>query len=817
MTARKLATPTNAELDANPERLRIVAKSNVEKAFYEADSKERLTACLNTTTIRVLAAMLGELTGKSYDPNEACKEYWVARVAEYFIHIRKVRLHEKFRTHSISEIQDNSAFAMLQDLVSGKGYTQAYAILCASTAKDLKTMCKAFNLKNVSRLNQKKIYARLLVDFADEYWLLYSDFDNRNNDSQPELPATADDAISSNDNDNALASQPAEIANVQSEDTAQPEAATADIAQTVKYAFIPGKVYAYRFSCSVDPFYCKITAKTDKTICYVKYNCDEITRAKLRSDNRGEYFYVGKSALVHADDLADAEIASRLFECTENTPNPHDNNTPAEIAQPDALYMDDSFSDAPGDNSCPDQDIPEYREPETIPTDNNPLHHLKPCPNCRSTHIPFLKRCDDNNFSTATRRFNGGIARQHIYYRLKCRDCGHEVKATIYRTGLGRFVIPHQNEADVKNEVCQAWNKQYDDNPGITIVPSDEIEKPDYTVYPEPIIDECPYVTVSACDIPENHSHAAVVPYNQASGIRCFLRLIAIYIRLWLASNITPDNDAIRSFVSAPWLVELEIFAPGNPNDFSPLIYKWRRKDFSEKLKLCRSQIATCKTREEIIAALQGISSESIRLLCVADRVFDKFTRIAAPECERKLAYARRYADKIIQRREKAMTIKAEVKDITAQQPHVKLKKKYTVNPSPRIEVRPEAAPADIEHKLIETKDLHFSDKRKALDHNAAVITSCMFSEAVISLLSSISLQAILQLGFHMRLFIAKPKGKKNVVADLFAKRLIEYRELRANVRSTSDNITANNSASVPDGVKFFETKHRQLGFIFTE
>lgn len=425
MTARKLATSTNAELDANPERLRIVAKSNVEKAFYEADSKERLTACLNTTTIRVLAAMLGELTGKSYDPNEACKEYWVARVAEYFIHIRKVRLHEKFRTHSISEIQDISAFAMLQDLVSGKGYTQAYAILCASTAKDLKTMCKAFNLKNVSRLNQKKIYARLLVDFADEYWLLYSDFDNRNNDSQPELPATADDAISANDYDNALASQPAEIASTQSETKAQPEIVKFEVGKTYKSVFSQsGYHFRYKFT---------VIDRHEKYITVRNENNGESARRTLHIDDngvewvnpRGTYASQKRHVLFADAPTVEPEITAH-----------------AEISQPEALYMDDSYSDAPGDNSCPDMDIPEMHTPDAIPTDNNPLHHLKPCPNCRSTHIPFLKRCDDNNFSTATRRFNGGIARQHIYYRLKCRDCGHEVKATIYRTGLGRFVIP---------------------------------------------------------------------------------------------------------------------------------------------------------------------------------------------------------------------------------------------------------------------------------------------------------------------------------------------------------------------------------------
>ncbi len=189
------------------------------------------------------------------------------------------------------------------------------------------------------------------------------------------------------------------------------------------------------------------------------------------------------------------------------------------------------------------------------------------------------------------------------------------------------------------------------------------------------------------------------------------------------------------------------------------------------------------------------IRSECFRvpLLGVCDSAND------IPKCSRNNQWCADMPDAV-------QEVPAEINNITPESKAQPKTRKH--NPAPASE---------LEHKLIETKDLHFSERRKALDHNATVISSCMFSEAVISLLSSISLQAILQLGFHMRLFIAKPKGKKNVVADLFAKRLIEYRELRANVRSTSDNITANNSASVPDGVKFFETKHRQLGFIFTE
>ena len=201
------------------------------------------------------------------------------------------------------------------------------------------------------------------------------------------------------------------------------------------------------------------------------------------------------------------------------------------------------------------------------------------------------------------------------------------------------------------------------DNPCFTVEPSHEIERPNYTPYTDTITDYCPYVNISPCYTP-THNNAAVVPYEHAASIRNFFHIIAIYLRLWLAMHIHTQPDVIQSLVFAPWIVELKDYEPDDPHDVSPLIYKWQRKKFYEKLKLCRSQIASCKTREEIIACLQRVSSESIRLLCVADRVMNKFTRISAnSECERKLAYAQIYADKIIQRREKAMTINAEIKE----------------------------------------------------------------------------------------------------------------------------------------------------------
>lgn len=615
------------------------------------------------------------------------------------------------------------------------------------------------------------------------------------------------------------------------------------------------------------------------------------------------------------------------------------------------------------------------------------------------------------------------------------------------------LVATDEINTECDNENATASQPEIADNPCFTVEPSREIERPNYTPYPNTIADEHPYVYVQPCYTP-THNNAAVVPYEHAASIRNFFHIIAIYLRLWLAMHIHTQPDVIQSHVFATWIVELKDYEPDDPHDVSPLIYKWQRKKFYEKLKLCRSQIASCKTREEIIACLQRVSSESIRLLCVADRVMNKFTRISAnSECERKLAYAQIYADKIIQRREKAMTINAEIKESesitqprSADNPdpvqeipaqvsdispktyweniiadnqnsiinftwddfhrdnanmHPKLQAKFydeickhnfalvdackshdeirqllagstepaligimnltydyfgthgeyhpkemdsiphmidslieridycredkvywteikkrqsSQQPQPQTDApkllrlylasdhkeynrirrenkaridacdseegivalmltldgtgilnqadycrvslfnadrktdeqlarefaaaimkrrakklkasqqktqsqprKENPAPAsDSEHTLIDTKDLHFSDRRKALEHNAAVITPCLFPEAAVALLMSISAKAIIQLGLYLGLFIAKQKGSKNAVIQEFVKRLFNLRETRSNQQNSNYATTPSQfTLHIPEGVKIVQLKNRQLGFIF--
>ena len=481
---------------------------------------------------------------------------------------------------------------------------------------------------------------------------------------------------------------------------------------------------------------------------------------------------------------------------------------------PENLYDDDSFSDTPGDNSHPEQDIPERRENDSI---------------------------------------------------------------------------------------------SY--NPGLTVIPSEHISRPPYRSIHDTPLDDIPCVNIPACDIP-THSPAAVVPYSQAASIRNFFRLIAIYLRMWLAMHLTPDNDAIRSHVFAPWFIELADYAPGNPNDTSPFLYKWNRKKFSEKLKLCRTQIATCKDREEIIACLQYVSSESIRLFCVADRVLNKFERIYAnSECERKLAYAQIYADKIIQRRKKAITVRAEINDITpkiedkgslphdfihdfarakfhedrmrlletlsleqlrylAQSEHISLhgecvehdcacyilnetesrfcmldtgdwpqckdtpitaaKRKWDEECAIRLatdiekhkkKISRKSKPAqanDSAHKLINLDGLHETERRNARNHNIALLSACMFPEAVISLLMSATVHTVKALGLHLGYMCKATKGDKKFLAEKFADEMFRIRNLKKSPVAQARQ-TAKTPAHVPDGVKFEVNKKRQICFTFED
>lgn len=786
-------------------------------------------------------------------------------------------------------------------------------------------------------------FSEQVISRAKEWYkMLYAD-----DETQPEESATAE-ITNASDNDNAMASQPADIANVQSEDTAQPE----------------------------------ITAH-------------------------------------------------------------------AEIAQPEALYDDEAYSDAPGDNSCPDMDIP---------SDYNPLHIVQTWYGHSRSDAEML-RIDRKYEATHYKEYfifaqfipsvpvrfclakseSQALALAREYCNAFCLPCkctdAHVEKLCDFFPDWTDF-LPRYMDDSLSVRVFRDFyydplhffrdkgiherkNDNPDDNPGFTVVPSEHITRPDYSVYPDTITDECPYVTVYACDKHEitprrnpiteakfkwvnqfllavfflckfiiplcikrpvippvvgplikrknrtNNSPAALVPYEHAADFRKYYRLSAVLQRLMSASHIPPLDFIIPSKIKhsyfsvgykyPAWVnhkkqfltVTERVIRDNGRLDVRVSDEEKHSYGFTPYTDECGNEYYYFVRWDEFCYASQGVrvkrSSNHIKFklgfsypalrnnllsanatVIAFDDVYTKdkngktklfhhdiiFKTDADNKCFKHLqtwthidngveiaeynvypafvisadcyalgsktpqtsnvtpravfsvgcdyfldVYERKYTIHITARTNDTVSFSCDMLKAKRQEDTRIFTTPVAVDPDTKSEtlyflgdcradvhkidsqevpaeinyITPEPttmpkkrkhnpAPAsDIEHKLIETKDLHFAERRKALDHNAAVISSCMFSEAVISLLSSISLQAIIQLGFHMRLFIAKPKGKKNVVAEMFAKRLIERRYLHANVRTTSDNINAKKAASVPDGVKFFETKHRQLGFIFTE
>lgn len=92
-------------------------------------------------------------------------------------------------------------------------------------------------------------------------------------------------------------------------------------------------------------------------------------------------FRIGYAQHQPAEEKGTTQVAE-IIPASDN-----DNATasqPAGIAQPEALYMDDSYSDAPGDNSHPEEDIPEAHIPEETHVPVKANQHKEKFLQCRS-------------------------------------------------------------------------------------------------------------------------------------------------------------------------------------------------------------------------------------------------------------------------------------------------------------------------------------------------------------------------------------------------------------------------------------------------
>ncbi|MBQ4430108.1 MAG: hypothetical protein II877_01295, partial [Synergistaceae bacterium] len=783
-----------------------------------------------------------------------------------------------------SDTNDNAKSLLDADYFKGKSIDEIKRVFSAASLKQLKGFALCYTIPYFNRMNKSKLIdalaSKISLILEERYGYM-----------------TAENVTG----DNGYAQQ---------DDIIIPVPKPRTIPQPVSVKFIPGTVYYGNDSGNHYPV--KIIARTADAVT-TDFIGAWIKEAKIQTIAGVEYAAF-MTQYRNIEIWADKQEPSGKPQ-SEDTAQP-EITAHAEIAQPEALYMDDSYSDAPGDNSCPDMDIPD---------DHNPLHIVQTWYGHSRSDAEML-RIDRKYEATHYKGYSIfaqfipsvpvrfclakseshalALAREYcnaFCVPCKCTDARVE-KLCDYFPDWTDF-LPRYMDDSLSARVFRDFhydpihffrdkgiherkNDNPHDNPGFTVVPSEHITRPDYTAYPDTIIDECPYVTVSACDKPENTPRRNPITEAKFKWVNQFLLavffLCKFIIPVMYAKKYNIRDDLSSDFTKFTFNTGLK-YSVSLHDKIQFISINDRRKDkfgfswldfsdednisYSARVKLRDdgyTELLDFKEFDRPCYAFEGVKpvKESNRVKyvkfevgksysAVSERwghherhitVIDRFAAVPSdrPDATHKTIYIKVrmsghaikadyvegwiscYVNKdnhteeysslpeLIFRADNPDAVKeipAEINDIT---PETKAQ--------PKIRKHNPAPASDIEHKLIETKDLHFSEQRAALDHNAAVISSCMFHEAIVSMLLKISPAAICQLGMHMGLFIAKPKGKKIVIAEAFAKRLIERRELHAvksaSVHTHTAQHTSINTAGVPDNVKFFETKHGQLTFI---
>ena len=284
---------------------------------------------------------------------------------------------------------------------------------------------------------------------------------------------------------------------------------------------------------------------------------DKIFRKKIfvfTSSITDDYEYIKNDGLrdvwCNAVEFADEQPAT-----AEITPaSDNDNATasqPANVAnaesetstQPEPLYDDDSFSDAPGDNSYPEQDIP---------NDYNPLHIVQTwyggnhsdaeiCRLNRNYEAPHYKGysifaqfipsvpvrfCLAKSESQAV-----GLAREYcnaFCVPCKCTDARVEKLCDFFPDWTD--FLPYYMDDSLSIRVFRDFHydplhffrdrglhERKNDNPGLTVIPSENISRPHYRAVHDTPQDDIPCVNVPACDIP-----ATVAPERNTSTAEGF-------------------------------------------------------------------------------------------------------------------------------------------------------------------------------------------------------------------------------------------------------------------------------------------------------
>ena len=372
--------------------------------------------------------------------------------------------------------------------------------------------------------------------------------------------------------------------------------------------------------------------------------------------------------------------------------------------------------------------------------------------------------------------------------------------------------IPEEHEPDIIPETH--------DNPGFTVIPHDRmhIERPEYTVYPDTITDECPYTVIPACDIPAHNPAAAVVPYADARNIRNFFHILAIYIRMWLAINIHKLNIAIPMPGVFPpdYVIAKSTTAKKRP---ALIPQKQERKEAwqSHSCQYCENDPRPEWTHKQfalgIILSTEYSNYKTKTRYCtksMSEWLRDKYTLVQLYKINKALGYQLLLSYNPSTKKA-AFALSSAIADTVLDMEHyyvctyevlnppalpVELQKYFTsradclspiIIPAAVKDITPqhekkEHAPAsaqELDGKLIDTANLHGNDWRNAHRHNISVITSCMFHEAVTALLQKVSVSTIREIGGQLGTLNRHVKGNKSQLIARVVDRLFEIRSIR--------------------------------------
>lgn len=107
-------------------------------------------------------------------------------------------------------------------------------------------------------------------------------------------------------------------------------------------------------------------------------------------------------------------------------------------------------------------------------------------------------------------------------------------------------------------------------------------------------------------------------------------------------------------------------------------------------------------------------------------------------------------------------------------------------------------------------------ERKNARNHNIAVLSACLFPEAVISLLMKANTYTVKALGLHLGYLSRKSKGSKKSIVDAFTAELFRLRNRNIS-HAAAPAAVKSLPWTIPDNVKLSTNNKRQICFFFTD